>query len=368
MNLTVTARILGGSGLVILLLTALFFTGLSGLNSIEEGLNSVTDKSTPMLISGSENLSSLLKASAEVSRFEQSRDLKELDGFETTYNRLMAANQSSSQALSQLAQAYPQVLASLKSSDASIRQFSQVAPQLFAAHRQDLQLRDKIVELRTSFEDVADELDSTLFDFADDIGEGEVSDALQSMSSLIREATVSVTDVLMSNNLATLATTIKDISALNQELDEKFSQVQSDIVATSNDYYSDTKSAIDNYKQLAAGSGNILETYQEQLSLAARAKSLLSESESHSDKAQQHLNTVFAQVKDLTQSIKEGASSKVKSSRTMLMGFALIAVLVAIGVNYWVLRSITMPLKEVLRVIVRVANGDLTGKGQCIQP
>ena len=45
MNLTVTARIAGGSGLVILLLVLLAFTGVSGVGSIEEGLNSVTDES-----------------------------------------------------------------------------------------------------------------------------------------------------------------------------------------------------------------------------------------------------------------------------------------------------------------------------------
>ena len=49
MNLTVTARIVGGAGLVMLLLVALSFTGLRGVSSIEDGLNSVTDKSTQAL-------------------------------------------------------------------------------------------------------------------------------------------------------------------------------------------------------------------------------------------------------------------------------------------------------------------------------
>ena len=106
MNLTVTARIVGGSGLVILLLIALSFTGLSGVATIESGLNSVTDRSTPMLIAGSEKVSSLLKASMSVNRFHQSKQLTQLDSFATAYENHMLANKRSSEALKNAAQEY----------------------------------------------------------------------------------------------------------------------------------------------------------------------------------------------------------------------------------------------------------------------
>ena len=107
MKLTVTARIAGGSGLVILLLVALFFTGLSGVSSIEEGLTAVTDKSTPMLIAGSENVSSLLKATVEVNRFHQSRVPAELDTLESSYQDLMKDNSKAVNSLKLAAQQYP---------------------------------------------------------------------------------------------------------------------------------------------------------------------------------------------------------------------------------------------------------------------
>ena len=364
MNLTVTARIAGGSGLVILLLVALSFTGLSGVSSIEEGLNSVTDESTPMLISGSENLSSLLKASMQVNRFHQSQSLSELGGFETSYNSHMEANQSSGNSLSAAAQQYPEVLSSLRSSDQNIKQFAQIVPQVFDAHRRDLTLGETVVRLRGDFEDTADELDSYLYDFSDDLGEGNISSVLQSMSNMIREATVTVTDVLVTDNLSALDSAIKDINALVSDLDSKFAEVQADSSATNNEYYADTHASITKFKQLTVESGNILSTYQQQLNVRAQSLQLLTQSDTVATEAQSHLNNVFSKVKGLTQSIKESASDKVSSSRTWLLSFAVIAILVAVGVNYWVLQTITSPLNEVLRVINKVSDGDLTEKAE----
>jgi len=364
MNLTVTARIAGGAGLVILLLVLLSFTGLSGVSSIEEGLTSVTDKSTPMLISGSENMSSLLKASMEVNRFHQSDNLSGLAEFETGYNTHMEANKASANALNAAAEQYPEVLASLRESRKNITQYQEVVPQVFSAHRQDLSLGESIISMRGDFEDVADELDSYLYDFSDDLGEGEAASVLQSMSNMIREATVTVTDVLVTDDLTAVGSAIRDINALVSDLDSKFAQVQSDSNATNNEYYADTFASITKFKQLTTGDNNILATYEQQLNVRASASDLLTQSDGIATEAQNHLNNVFTKVKGLTQSIKESASDKVNSSRTWLITIAAIAIIVAVGVNYWVLNTITSPLNEVLRVITKVSDGDLTEKAQ----
>ena len=66
MNLTVTARIVGGAILTISLLIILVFNGLSGVSSINDGLTRVTEESTPMLQQTSNVMTSLLKASVQV--------------------------------------------------------------------------------------------------------------------------------------------------------------------------------------------------------------------------------------------------------------------------------------------------------------
>ena len=364
MKLTVTARIVGGSGLVILLLVALFFTGLSGVNSIEEGLTAVTDKSTPMLIAGSENVSSLLKATVEINRFHQSRISTELDSLESSYQKSMEKNSKAVNSLKLAAQQYPEVLASLNESNKNIANFTEIIPLVFETHRSDIAYGKQVVQLRSEFEDVADELDSYLFDFAEDIGAGPVASILTNMSNMVREATVTITDVLVADDASAIEAAIKDISSLVAAFDNKFAEVKSNTKAANNDNFSDTEDSINKFRNLTVGDGNILSIYQRQLTSRAESKQYLSDSDDAAGEAQAHLNNLFSKVKALTQSIKGNASSKVSSSRTMLIMFAIIAILVAIGVNYWVLQSITGPLQDVLRVIAKVSSGDLTEKAK----
>ncbi|WP_196140578.1 methyl-accepting chemotaxis protein [Aliikangiella sp. G2MR2-5] len=364
MNLTVTARIAGGSGLVVLLLIALSFTGLSGVSSIDEGLTAVTDRSTPMLISGSENVSTLLKATVAVNRFHQSDNTDKLAEYESRYQELMKKNQQTASALAAVAKNYPEVLASLNESNEAIQTFSGLAPQVFEKHRKDLSLGKSIESMRSAFEDVADELDSFLYDFADELGSGDTASNLQSMSNMVREATVTVTDALVLRNIDGVDSAIRDINALLEDFGNKFTSVQNDSTAQSSEFYGDTVNAIATFKKLTAGQGNLLASHRERLVARAEGEALLDQSDAAATLAQSHLNNVFSKVKSLTQSIKDDAGEKVSSSRTLLLVFAVIAILVAASVNYWVLRSVTGPLNEVLRVINQVSRGDLKEKAE----
>ena len=364
MNLTVTARIAGGSGLVILLLIALSFTGLSGVSSIDEGLTAVTDRSTPMLITGSENVSTLLKAAEKVSRFHTTSDTNKLAEFEATYNELIKKNAETAKSLAISASDYPEVLQSLEESRKEIKRYTELVPSIFQKHRDDLAFGSQVTQMRGEFEDVADELDTFLYDFSDSTDNADIAKQLQSMSNMVREATVSVTDVLVQNDLSAVESATNDIDALIKDFNNKFSVVQSNSAATSNEYYSDTLAAIETFKRLTAGSGNILATHASRLRARAEAENLLAQSEAIETLALNHLSSVFTKVKSLTQSIKQDASEKVSSSRTLLLTFAVIAILVAAGVNYWVLQSVTGPLNEVLRVIAKVSKGDLQEKAQ----
>ena len=362
MNLTVTARIAGGSGLVILLLIALSFTGLSGVSSIDEGLTAVTDKSTPMLVAGSENVSSLLMATIEVNHFHQSSKEIELAEYESNYNNLMNDNMAAAKALNQAAQEYPEVLSPLKASNKMTANFASIVPIIFEKHREDISLGKKVARLRTDFEDIADELDSYLYDFSEDLSDGETASTLQSMANMVREATVTITDTLMASDQSSLQSAIRDIGALMEDFDKRYLAVKSNSQATSNEYYSDTDTAISRFKELTIGSGNILETFALQLKTRAEAKQQLTDSDIAASEALGHLKNMVTKVKALTLSIKQQAGDKVSSSRTMLIIFAVVAIIIAAGANYWVLQSVTGPLKEVLRVIGRVSGGDLTDK------
>jgi len=362
MNLTVTTRIAGGAGLVVLLLILVSFTGLQGVSRIDDALTAITDKSTPMLIAGSDDVSSLLKSVVEVNQFHRSKTDTEMGESEKKYQSLMKTNRASSALLKEIAHDYPEVLTTLEASDRSIIQFSKIVPVIFEKHRLDISLGKKIEVLRDEFEEIADELDSNLYDLADEFQDDPVAETLQDMSNMVRETTVIVTDALVISDQAEFESVTQEVNVLIEDLVNEFNSVQENSLLIESEVFSSAKEALNSFKGLTVAKGNISEIYSAQLAARSQAKNFLNQSNAAVTEAQLHLNEVFSKIKELNLSIKKDASNQVDSSRMMLIAFALIAIFIAILVNYWVLHSITNPLKEVLRVIKRVSKGDLTEK------
>lgn len=359
MNLTVTARIAGGAGLVILLLAVLVFNGLSGVGSINDGLIKVTERSTPMVVEESDIAQSLLQAAAEVNFYHQTSSASNLPAIRNKYDQQEKENQLSRKRFANLAEDYDNISIALSKSNKIIEDYFRLVPGLFTAHKKDIQLKSEIEEKRVEFEDIADELDSFLFDFSDDISNKETADILRSLSAMVREATITVTDVLSISERDQVQVAVNDISSLVADFEKKFKQVSDSDTARSNDYYADTAEAITRFKSIVIGESNIMQLLQQQLDAKYEAKSILVESGELASSALGQLKLVSNQVKELTNSIKDQANENVSSTKTMLIGVAIVAIIVAIGINFWVLQSIRNPLVEVLRVMSLVSNGDL---------
>ncbi len=359
MNLTVTARIAGGAGLVILLLALLVFIGLSGVSSINDGLESVTEQSTPMLVEEGEIVQSLLHAAAEVNFYHQMQEPSGLAAIEAKYREQVKKNNSARERLSQLADDFPNISAPLSQSKKSIQDYLDIVPKSFASHKKDLELLQEISDKRGDFEDVADELGSMLSDFSDEISNNTLANTLRILSNMVEEATITVTDVLAISERSQVQVAVNDLNSLVAEFKKKFKTVSDSSSARSNEYYADTASAIIRFESLMVGDSNILVLLQEQLDARHLAKQQLTESGQIATQTLVNLKKVSNSVKELTASIKNEANENVSSSRTMIIGVAIVAIIVAIGINLWVLQSIRNPLAEVLRVMSMVSNGDL---------
>ncbi len=359
MNLTVTARIAGGAGLVIILLGLLVFSGLSGVSNINEGLGEVTEKSTPMLIEQGEIVQSLLQAAAQVNFYHQTDDAGKLEVISSQYQAQIDKNKAARDRLSSLAEGFPQISAPLVQSSETLQQYLELVPQSFDSHKKDLELRATIAGKRGDFEDVADELGSMLSDIADEISNNQAQSTLRSMSSMVEEATITITDALAFKRSDQVQTAVNDISSLWQDFSNKFQSVQAVSSVTSNEYYEDAQQAIASFAELINGNDNILTLLEQQLLSKEAANNQLVESGQVSTEVLNRLRKVSNAVKDRTASIKEEAKDNVSSSRLFILTFAIVAIIVAIGINWWVLQSIRSPLTEMLRVMAKVSDGDL---------
>lgn len=364
MVLTVFARLVGGASLVILLLITIAYTGLNSVRKIEGGLVDVTDKATPMLIAGAESISALLKASLELNRFKESEVEAELNQQEESFNKLIEKSAASSHQLMQSGKHYAEILELLEASNKNINQFTKLAPQLFSKHRETINISKGLEEKMQEFVEMGDDLDSLLLDFVDEF-KGEQTETLaRSLSGMVSEAMVLVNDTAFINDLELVNSAINDINRLVADFDKKLAQLVTDPQAKDSGDYNQLISLLNKFKASIYGEGSILAEVQKKLQYKLDVKKYLADADAHVASAQEHLNNVFVKVKDLTQSVKQAASDDVSSSRAMLLIFAAIAILVAVFISLWVLRSITNPLNEILRVIHKVSDGDLTSKAK----
>jgi methyl-accepting chemotaxis protein len=359
MNLTVTARIAGGAGLVIFLLALLVFTSLSGVNNINGGLASVTEQSTPMLVEQGEVVQSLLQSASEVNFFHQSQDSSKLGRHSDQYQSLVKTNKSASARLSELAEDFPDISAPLSSSQKSLKNYLEIVPKSFDSHRKNLSLIEQISSSRGDFEDVADDLGSLLSDLDDEVSNNTVSSNLGSMINMVEESTITVTDALAIVEVSQVQVAVDDISSLLVDFNQKFEVVSDNGSVQDNENFSDISEAVDNFRALVSGGESLLAIKREQLEARDLAKQQLVESGQIVSEVLVSLKKVSNAVNSLNERIKSDANDNVSSSRTLIIIFALIAIIVAVVINVWVLRSIRNPLAEMLRVMSKVSDGDL---------
>jgi methyl-accepting chemotaxis protein len=362
MNLTVTARIIGGAILTVTLLGILVFNGLSGVSSINDGLLRVTEESTPMLQQTSNLMTSLLKSKAQANNYHQSVNASELPSFESRFNQNQKDNNKAYKSLTQYSSDYEDINSALNNSRKKVKNYFTLIPQSFKSHQDDLGLQDQLTKKQVVFEDTADELGSLLSDFSKEALNKSVTDNLSAMSSMVTEATVTITDVLAIADISQVNVARNEITTLMKDFSKRFNQVTSDRTAKNNEYFNDAQSSVEGFKSLVVGSASILQLLDNQLNTKQRAASELVESALIAEQALADLGVVSDRVNALNLSIKEDASEAVSAGRTVMIGLAIIALLAAVGINAWVLTSIRAPLAEVLNVMNKVADGDLRDK------
>jgi len=361
MNLTVSTRIAGGFGVVVLLLLVISIVSLSGVGNINQNLSNVVDKATPMLQANGELISTLLEANDRVNRHRKVEVIEELSTYEGSYNEFIANYQSRKKQMLSLLAEHPDIAKPFKQSQESVDQYLEKIPVVFESHRQELELAKQISGQRSGFEDIADELDSLIYDLSEDTTETEDANEVRSIGNLIREGTISTTDALNLTEITTIEIVQKDLRAIVDSAKDKYAKLAG-TSAQNSEYYAETGSALNKFQDLATGSDGLLNRYVAQLQAGQRSVDTLIQAEQNLTDAISTLRSAVVEVKKFADSSKEQAVSQVNKSRTIIIVIALIAVAAGVFISVLVISSIRKPLSQVVEVIGNIADGDLTQK------
>ena len=237
MTLKVSTRIAGGFGVVVVLLLVIGITSFNAVRSIHDNLSSVVDEATPMLLSSGELISALLESINYVNQHQKYNNLQQLGQFEEHFHHLEKKFNDQVVKMEQLVQARKNISALFKESMKKNHEYFNIVPEIFADHRQDIETGAKVVSMKSDFEDVADELDSLLYDYSEEVTEQQQKETLQALSNLIREGTISTVDALNIDVIGTIETARKDLAAINKTINIKFESL-SKTEAAELSYYS----------------------------------------------------------------------------------------------------------------------------------
>ena len=214
MNLTVSARIAGGFGVVVLLLLITSIVSLTGVNSINKNLEGVVDEATPMLQTSGELISTLLEANDRVNRHQKSNKIAELQTMEGQFSALQANYEKQKNQMQRLASGHPKLLKTFAQAKQKVDVYFADIPTVFSSHQLELELAKRIQDQRMNFEDIADELDSLIYDLGEDVSSSDDAQVIRSIGNLAREGTISTTDALNLEDTETINIVKKDMRAI----------------------------------------------------------------------------------------------------------------------------------------------------------
>ncbi len=361
MNLTVSARIAGGFGVVVILLLIISVISLMGVNSINKNLSTVVDEATPMLQTSGELISNLLEANAVVNRYQKERSLSNLDAFVSEYDSIRGKYDTRVKVMQGLAKSHPKLAKKFQDSQQTVANYFIKVPDIFQAHRQELELIDRISDRRMNFEDTADELDSLIYDLSEELSDSSNVQTVRNIGNLIREGTIGATDALNLKNVDTIAIVRKDLRAIVASAKDDYNSLAG-TAASNSDYFSEIGASLNQFDDFATGNDGILTLYINQLNEAAKSRRLLDEAETILETSISQMREAVNLVKRFADETKESAVSEVNNSQWIIIVISVVGVAAAVLISVIVIGTIRKPLNEVVEVIGNVADGDLTRK------
>jgi methyl-accepting chemotaxis protein len=363
MKLTVTARISGGFGVIVLFLIIIGITGFSSINSISGNLSKVVDEMSPMALLSGELRSTLLEVNQNLNAYNNNRDVKALSQFKANINSIRSDYLKAFNSLEEIAGGYNTTKAPLSSmSNISATYFTNMET-IFTEHGKELQLVETLEDKRGSLEDLADELDTVLVDFSDDTSNNKLKTVLDSIVSLAGNAVITSIDALAEKDISGLAISVREMDATATSLNEKASEVSGlKSGSTENDYYVNMMTLLNNYNTYISGPDSLLAMHQLRLEAAANSNGQMASSNTNVSEFLKHSADLISAITLASNETKASAESNVSFSRVFIVVASLLSIFVAIAIALWVIQTIRKPLANVNAMLQVIAKGDLTQK------
>ena len=350
MSLSVIQRILFGFGVLLLLLLMIAASGFVGISKIEDRLNVVTGEVSNISSTSTALKEELNLANAVVLQYLLS---KSPDALEELSERFSAHKQAFDDVSSQLSaqlQEQPVMSEALENINQEVENFFSITDVAFSNHKTMLELQAAVPNEKLDLKDAIMFTGEDLGILVTDGDTSEIQFAASYMQSQIGSLQVSVNDYFDVRSLEGMQDLRDSMASVITSLKDKQTYVNDDNI---NELVNEIEFSV------ASDDGVIAKQY-ENIRLLQESEVLAKELSDSMMVVSASVQKLLSEASVMGENAKQEASDAGSLSTLIIEVVLVISIIIAVTVALWVSRSIRQPLKEVMSVLGKIADGDFT--------
>ncbi|MBE0370259.1 methyl-accepting chemotaxis protein [Pseudoalteromonas aurantia] len=360
MNLTVTWRIFGGFAVVLLLSVILFSVSIMGISNIGKGIQKVSTKSVPTLISGAALSESVLATELSLIQLFATERRSVANTIKADFDKRYDENQTNLQALALQLDSLPEfaeILSKLEKTNAALYTTSITSITNYLAILTQI---EKTNELAQEFGDMGDESLSFAYDLEGMAEQEATINLLATFVSLIESAVDSANSVLRSQIVFEVLGVQSELQGSVSEIDELFNKIQMASELQGSDELASMHQNLTSFKNALVGSDSAISSKVSVLKQLGKVKKDFGVIKQHAKETRELIAELKKQIMTYTGSIQSQAESTVSDNQFVITMLAGLIIVLSIAVSFVVTRSIKVPLAMSIQQIKTAATGDMT--------
>ena len=367
MNLTVAMKIIGGFSTLFILLIITSTISFMNLSTIDKSLVQQNQLAIPTLKGSNELANKLLeKTNVTLLAFYQT-DLNELNRLKENYNNINTIFMVEKKKLTNTIKNETKLLTNLQKVNSIHNDLSQNVEGVFNNREKTITLTAKLNSEIEKIEELADDAATLMLDLADhELAEDELEKAvslgedIESYFNSIVNLSLEYQETSTLQNAkyveTDLSTNLLSTKSLIKILVYELSQYNAE---DTEDIPDDLQNAMNNIEELING---IKGLKSRQLIAFSSAIESLNAAESNVTAANKILGAQVKLANEATIKASESVNNAVSSGTSQTWFILVISAIIAFGIGFITLRSITRPLANVNEMLNIVASGDLSHK------
>lgn len=350
MSLSVIQRILFGFGVLLLLLLMTAASGFVGINKIEDRLNVVTGEVANISSTSNALKEDVSLANAAVLQYLLSKNPDSLEDLSARFLENKQEFSDVSEQLSAQLQDHPVMTQALESINAEVERFYGYTDVAFSNHKTMLQLQavvpDEKLDLKDAITFAAEDLGMLMTD-----GDtSEIQFAASYMHSQVESLQVTVNDYFDVRSLDKMQELRDAMASIISSLKDKQSYLNDDNI---NGLVSEIENSV-------ISSDGVVAKFYESARLVQASEVLAKQLSDSMEVVNTSVQQLLSEAAEMGLNAKTEATDAAKLSTLIIEVVLVVSIVIAVLVALWVSRSIRLPLKEVMKVLGKISDGDFT--------